>query len=37
MEHLQASLSASEDRESSFLRCGGSATLVQACLYAVKT
>ena len=37
MEHLQASLSAREDRESSFPRCGGLARLIQACLCAGKT
>ena len=37
MEHLQGSLSAREDRESSFHRCGGPARLVQACLCAGKT
>ena len=34
MEHLQASLSARENRESSFQRSGGPLRLVQACLCA---
>ena len=37
MKHVQACLSASEDRQSSFHRCGGPVRLVQACLYAGKT
>ena len=37
MVHLQGSLSAREDRESSFHHCGGPASLVQACLGAGKT
>ena len=40
MKHMQASLSAREDRESSFRRCGSPVRLVQACLCAgnpVKT
>ena len=32
MKHVQACLSAREDRESSFRRCRGPARLVQACL-----
>ena len=32
MKHEQACLSAREDRESSFHRCGGPVKLVQACL-----
>ena len=34
MKHVQACLSAREDRESSFDRFGGRVTLVQACLCA---
>ena len=37
MKYLQACLSAREDRESSFHRCGGHVRMVQACLCAVKT
>ena len=37
MKYLQACLSAREDRESSFHRCGGLVTLVHACLCAGKT
>ena len=37
MKHVQACLSAKEDRESSFHRCGGPVMLVQACLCARKT
>ena len=37
MKHVQACLSASEDRESSFDRCGGPVRLVQACLYGEKS
>ena len=37
MKHLQACLSAREDRESSFHRCGGPVRLVQAFLCAGKT
>ena len=34
MKQVQACLSAREDRESSFHRCGGPVRLMQACLYA---
>ena len=34
MNHVLACLSAREDRESSFHRCGGPVRLVQACLFA---
>ena len=37
MKQVQAGLSAREDREISFHRCGGSVRLVQACLGAGKT
>ena len=37
MKHVQACLSAREDRESIFLHCGGPIRLVQACLFAGKT
>ena len=37
MKHLQACLSAREDRKSSFDRCGGHVRLVQACLCGEKT
>ena len=37
MKHLHAILSATENRESSFHRCGGPVRLVQALLYAGKT
>ena len=37
MKHVQACLSAREDRESSFHRCGGPVKLVQDCLCASKT
>ena len=36
MKHVQACLSAREDRQSSFHRCGGPVRLVQACLYAER-
>ena len=32
MKHVEASLSSSDDRESSFQHCGGRESLVQACL-----
>ena len=32
VKHVEASVSAREDRESSFHRCGGAVRLVQACL-----
>ena len=34
MKHVQACLSASEDRENSFNHCGGLLSLVQDCLCA---
>ena len=34
MKHVQACLSAREDRESSFQRCGGPLRFLQACLCA---
>ena len=34
MKHVQAGLSAREDRESSFHRCGGTLRFLQACLCA---
>ena len=34
MKHVQACLSARDDRESSFHRCGGRVSHVQACLCA---
>ena len=34
VKHVQAYLSARDDRESSFHRCGGPVRLVQACLCA---
>ena len=34
MKHVEACLSSRDDRESSFHRCGGSESLVQACLCA---
>ena len=37
MKRLEACLSAREDRESSFHRCGGTVRLVQACSCAGKT
>ena len=37
MKHVEACLSAREDRESSFYRCGGPVRLVQACFCAGKT
>ena len=37
MKHVQACLSAREDRESSFDLCGGRVRLVEACLYSGKT
>ena len=37
MKHLQACLFAREDRESSFHRCGGPVSLVQASLCAGMT
>ena len=37
MKHLDSCLSAREDRESSFHRCGGTVKLVEACLCAGKT
>ena len=36
VKHVQACFSAREDRESSFHRCAGPVSLVQACLYAGK-
>ena len=36
MKHVSACLSAREDRESSFHRCGVPVRLVKACLCAVK-
>ena len=37
MKHVEAYLSAGEDRESSFHQDGGTVRLVQACLCVVKT
>ena len=37
MKHVEASLSARDDRESSFNHCGGRVRLVQASLCAGKT
>ena len=37
MKHVEACLSAREDRESSFHRCGGTVKLVKACLCVGKT
>ena len=37
MEHVQACLSAREDPEGSFYRCGSPVRLVQACLCAGKS
>ena len=37
MKHVQSCFSSREDRESSFLRCGGPVMLVQACLCAGET
>ena len=37
MKHLQACLSAREDKESSFQNLGGPVSLVQACLSAGRT
>ena len=34
MKHVEACLSSRDDRESSFQRCGGRDSLVQACLCA---
>ena len=34
MKHVESSLSSRDDRESSFQRCGGCESLVQACLCA---
>ena len=34
MKHVEACLSSRDDRESSFQRCGGRESLVQACLCA---
>ena len=34
MKHVEAGLSSRDDRESSFHRCGGRESLVQACLCA---
>ena len=34
MNHVEACLSSISDRESSFHRCGGRESLVQACLFA---
>ena len=34
MKHVEACLSSRDDRESSFHRCGGRVSLVQACLCA---
>ena len=34
MKHVEACLSSRDDRESSFHRCGGRYSLVQACLCA---
>ena len=36
MNHVEARLSAREDRENSFHHCGGPVRLVQACLCARK-
>ena len=37
MKLVKACLSAREDRESTFRRCGGRVRLVKACLFAGKT
>ena len=37
MKHVEACLSAREDGESSFLRCGGTVRLVQSCLCSGKS
>ena len=37
MKHVEANLSAGEDRESSFYQGGGTVRLVQACLCVGKT
>ena len=37
MKHVEACLSARDDRESSLNHCGGSVRLMQACLCAGKT
>ena len=37
MKHVDACVSAREDRESSFHRCDGPVMLVQACLCAGRT
>ena len=37
MKYVEAGLSAREDRENSFHRCGGPVRLLQACLCAGKT
>ena len=37
MKHVEACLSGSEDRESSFLHCGSAVRLVKACLWAGMT
>ena len=37
MKHVQACLSAIEDREISFYQCGSSVNLVQACVWAGNT
>ena len=37
MKHVQACLSAMEDRENSFHHCGGPVMLVQACLCEGRT
>ena len=37
MKHVEACLSARDDRESSFYHCGGAVRLVQVCLYARMT
>ena len=37
MKHVEAGLSAREDRENRFHRCGSTVSLVQACLCAGKS
>ena len=37
MKHVEACLSARDDRENSFHHCGGTVRLVQACLRARNT
>ena len=37
MKYVEACLSAREDRENSFHRCGGPVRLLQACLCAGRT